>query len=153
MHTDICLSESFHRLSKWLTSSACHVAIVAIGMVAGCEDAGTKKFGFRCTAASTEQRLGGVAGVFHFEAGYLFVRNANGGADNVCARNGTTECSINVTDKRISFEQTVVLANCSWRRDTRTSLLIDRDSGQFRLVQENCDPNDDVITEGICQFW
>ncbi len=109
--------------------------------------------GFRCTAGGAGQSVIGPAGVFHFEAGYLFVRNANGGADNVCARNGTTECDIEVTNNRLSLEQTVVFANCPWRRETTTTLMVDRDSGQFTLVEETCDPSDDVITEGTCQFW
>lgn len=93
-----------------------------------------------------------MVGVFHFEPGYLFVKNSKGGADNVCVRDGTEQCTVYINNKIISLEQVVSLPNCSWRDSTNTSLSVDRHSGQFRLVQENCYPGDDVIIEGSCYF-
>ena len=93
-----------------------------------------------------------IRGMLHFEDRFLFVKNQSGGADNVCSRIGTTECSVVKTDQSLSFNQTVELANCHWRDAARISFEVDLASGAFQLTQEGCEPNEDVVFLGSCQM-
>ena len=93
-----------------------------------------------------------VQGILHFEDRFLFVKNQSGGADNVCSRIGTIDCTVVKTDRSLSLSQTVEPANCHWRDSTHISFDVDLVSGEFRLDQEGCDPNDDVVFTGTCEL-
>ena len=90
--------------------------------------------------------------VFHFEDRFLFVRNDAGGADNVCSQTGTTLCEISLTEESLTLRQEIDTPWCGWRQMARTTLDIDRRTGDFRFMQEGCDPGTGLNLTGLCEM-
>jgi len=116
-----------------------------------CRDVTREPLTFRCVVESDETMAAERAVLFHYNQGFLYLQNDEGGAENVCNRMGTLACRVDMTQAALSLNQTVEHPSCLYRSVTNTSLDIDRDSGAFRLVQEGCDPVDDVILTGVCR--
>jgi len=128
------------------------LGVCCLCLASGCSDNNREPVTFSCSPQIRDDDGAQLNGIFHFEAGYLFVRDDTGGADNVCSRTGTLACKVEITDHLLMLRQTVALPGCSWRRSALTTLTVDLNSGDFGLVQENCDPSNDVFTEGTCEI-
>jgi hypothetical protein len=128
-------------------------AILALcALFGGCSDVSRDPITFDCDVEAPGEEERSIRGTMHFEEGYLFLKNAAGGADNVCSRMGTLDCSVNATLRGVSLRQTVELPKCHWRQLARISLDVARDTGKFVLVEEGCDPTEDVTFTGTCRF-
>lgn len=124
-----------------------------LALSAGCSDVNREAVTFRCKAIETRNADVGREVTFHYDDGYLFLQNAQGGADNVCSQFGTIACQVAMTDQALLLRQTVDRPSCSWRSAINTSLDINRETSVFRFVQENCDPSGDMVIKGTCRFW
>jgi len=127
------------------------ITLCALLLVSACTDQAWRPMTFSCTSSSEQTTNPGQEVLFHYAEGYLFLQNDRGGADNVCSQSGTVECEVNMTRKELTLRQAVEEPYCGFRSDLKTTLDIDRTSGAFRLMQERCDPREDVVITGICQ--
>lgn len=120
-------------------------------MLVGCGDGTRQAITFSCTSTNVDSTDAIRDVRFHYDDGFLFLQNDAGGADNVCSQVGTTDCDVELTRTTLSLRQTVENRSCAFRPMLRTTLNIDRQSGTFQLTQEDCNPRDDLIVEGLCQ--
>lgn len=129
------------------------LGLVSSIIVAGCSDVNREAVSFSCKTLEARNAEIGREVTFHHDDGFLFLQNAEGGADNICNQEGTTYCRVDMTDTALAFRQTVDKPGCSWRGSVDTSLNINRQTGTFRFVQEACDPGGDMVITGTCRFW
>lgn len=127
------------------------ISICALILSGACTDQTWRPMTFSCASTGEERTDPGQDVLFHFAQGYLFLQNDRGGADNVCAQAGTLECDVKMTRNELTLRQSVEEPYCGFRSAVRTTLDIDRASGAFRLIQERCDPRDDIVITGVCQ--
>lgn len=127
------------------------VSLFAPLLLCGCIDEARAPLTFSCVSMGEENAAPGREVLFHFAEGYLFLQNDLGGAENVCTQVGTTECTVKMTAKELTLNQMVENPSCDFRSVARTTLEINKTSGAFRLLQEGCDPADDLVITGICQ--
>ena len=126
----------------------CFIAMMCLG---ACGNDSRGPMTFSCISSGEETTNPGQTVLFHLAEGYLFLQNDQGAAENVCSKRGTVECSVEVTRKAITLDQSVEGPYCGFRATAKTVLGIDRASGTFRLLQEGCDPQDDIVITGQCQ--
>lgn len=127
------------------------ISVCALLLISGCIDQERRPLTFSCTSTGEESTNPGQDVLFHYAEGYLFLQNDLGGADNVCAQAGTIDCAVKMTRTELTFRQSVEDPQCDFRSAVQTSLDIDRTSGAFRLLQQGCDPSEDIVITGICQ--
>lgn len=127
------------------------ISLCALILIGGCVDQERRPMTFSCTSTSAENTHPDQTVLFHYAEGYLFIQNDRGGAENVCAQAGTIDCTVKMTLKELTFTQSVEDPYCDFRPALQTSLDIDRGSGVFRLLQQGCDPGEDIVITGICQ--
>ena len=127
------------------------ISVLAIMGIGACGGEVRTPITFSCVSSDQETGDPGREVLFHFAEGYLFLQNDQGGAENVCNRRGTTECSVQVTADSLTLRQAVEEPYCGYRTVARTNLDIDRNSGAFRLIQERCDPSEDFVITGQCR--
>ncbi|MEM9668971.1 MAG: hypothetical protein AAF950_08610 [Pseudomonadota bacterium] len=127
------------------------VLLLALLALTGCRNPAWDPVVFSCTSIGETDSDPVREVFFRFERGYLFIRNDEGGADNVCSQEGTVDCSVKMTRKALTLRQTVDVPRCGFRSQIRTTLDVERASGAFRLTQEACVPRDDLVITGICQ--
>ncbi|MEM9570126.1 MAG: hypothetical protein AAF996_01580 [Pseudomonadota bacterium] len=127
------------------------LSLLAIFCITACSDQVRGPITFSCVSSGEESANPGQEVLFHYAEGYLFLQNAEGGADNVCHQRGTVDCSVSMTRDALTLRQTVEEPYCGYRSVVKTNLDIKRASGAFRLVQEGCDPQEDLVITGRCQ--
>ena len=131
-----------------MRTSICIATLMCLG---ACGNDTNRPITFTCTSSGEETANPGQTVLFHTAEGYLFLQNDQGAAENVCSKRGTVDCSVSVTRKAITVHQTVEEQYCGYRDVAKTVLDIDRASGTFRLLQEGCDPQGDIVITGTCQ--
>lgn len=129
------------------------IGLSVLSMAIGCSDVNREAVSFSCQTLEARNAEIGREVTFHHDDGFLFLQNAEGGADNICNQEGTTYCRVDMNDAALTFRQTVDKPDCSWRGAVDTSLNINRETGTFRFVQEACDPGGDMVITGTCRFW
>lgn len=134
-------------------STSLVIGIAALTSLTGCSDVNREAVSFSCKTLEARNAEIGREVTFHHDDGFLFLQNAEGGADNICNQEGTTFCKVELTDNALAFRQTVEKPQCSWRGSVDTTLRISRETGTFRFVQEACDPGGDMVITGTCRFW
>ncbi|MEO1029586.1 MAG: hypothetical protein AAFX02_11085 [Pseudomonadota bacterium] len=120
--------------------------------VGGCSDPARDPVTFSCQSSNEGQPEAADRVVFHFEDGFLFLQNDEGGADNVCTQDGTTSCAVKMTRTSLSVRQAVSAPYCGFRTEMRTTLDIDRKTGKFMLTQQACDPKKDLVIKATCSL-
>lgn len=125
--------------------------VTASLVLMGCSDASRGKATFSCEASEDESlpRLGKSV-VFHYENGFLFVQADSGRADNVCSQAGMLDCQVNMTDDLLTLRQDIEPPQCALRSSVKTTLDVDRTSGEFVFTQENCDDLAKIVVTGLC---
>lgn len=127
------------------------ISLCTLLCVSACTDQAWRSVTFSCISIGKETANPGQEVMFHYAEGYLFLQNDRGGADNVCAQSGTIDCEVRMTRQELTFRQSVEKPYCGFRSAVKTSLDIDRNTGAFRLLQEGCDPSEDLVITGTCQ--
>lgn len=127
------------------------LCLAALSMLIGCSGETRDAVTFRCTSSSGDNSDPERDVLFHFAEGHLFLQNDRGGADNVCTQAGTIACDVKMTRKTLTLRQTVEDSACVYRSYVQTFLDVDRETGEFRLVQQGCDPSGDKVYTGVCQ--
>ena len=126
-------------------------SLFALALV-GCSNPARDPVTFSCQSSNADLSDATDRVVFHFEDGFLFLQNDEGGADNVCSQDGTTNCEVKMSRTSLSVRQAVSDPFCGFRKEMRTTLDIDRASGDFMLTQQACDPRKDLVIEGTCNL-
>ena len=126
--------------------------LIGLLALAGCSDAVRDPVTLDCDVEVDGTAQPSIRGVLHFEDRFLFIQAADGGADNVCSRTGTTECTVTRTRQKLSLDQDVELPGCYWRRSVHVSLRVDLQTGAFRLLEEGCEPSEDITYSGTCKI-
>ena len=127
------------------------IFIFAIACLGGCGNDARQPITFSCVSSDETTGAPGETVHFHFAEGFLFLQNDEGAAQNVCNRQGTVACSVKATKQALILQQSVEEPYCGFRPVAKTELNIDRESGTFRLLQEGCDPKQDILITGRCQ--
>lgn len=123
----------------------------ALLVLGGCGEPRWDPVTFSCQTTNEKDETAGSPRVyFHYEEGFLFLRNDQGMPDNVCTLDGTVSCDVKTQGDTLSVRQAVEDRFCDFRSELRTELDVNRTTGAFRLSQEACDPKLDQVFEGTC---